>query len=156
MPPTDDDGAEPILIQTPRHLDFEICDDQIWHSIRVCFARKGFIHCVLSYCTAGITINILLTFMSSLVTLNEGARQSSVGVVGGFFQMLIMITSAVSGTRRDNTPLRFYMIIIALFTLTALTLALCAVNLDSGENWSNLLMIALFIGPVQPLSTDLG
>ena len=156
LPPTDDDGAEPILIQTPRHLDFEICDDQIWHSIRVCFARKGFIHCVLSYCTAGITINILLTFMSSLVTLNEGARQSSVGVVGGFFQMLIMITSAVSGTRRDNTPLRFYMIIIALFTLTALTLALCAVNLDSGENWSNLLMIALFIGPVQPLSTDLG
>jgi len=159
LPPTDDDGAEPVMTQTPRNLDIDVYDDQLWRSLRACFARKGFSHCVLAFATSGIAINTLSTFMGYLVTLN-GVGREYVGIVGGSFQLLIMISSITCGmcTPDDNVRCwRYYAIIIALLALGALALALCDANLDSGERlWANILMVAFFIGPLQPLSTELG
>ena len=56
-----------------------------------------------------------------------------------------------------SVPERYYMIVIALLALGTLALALCDANLDDGKSlcW-NLLMVAAFVGPLQPISTRLG
>mmetsp|Transcript_32146 Transcript_32146/g.68011 ORF Transcript_32146/g.68011 Transcript_32146/m.68011 type:complete len:1341 (-) Transcript_32146:252-4274(-) len=155
LPPTEDDGAEPIIVQTSRHFDIFVRGDQIWCSLRACFARKGFSHCALAFATAGLTTNALSTFMDDLVTL-DGSGQDSVGTVGGIFHLLIMVSSSLSGKRTDKAD-KHFIIIIALLALGALALELCSTNLDSGESFrSNLLVVALFLGPLQTLSTELG
>ena len=155
LPPTEDDGAEPIIVQTPRQLDVDICRDQIYRSLRACFARKGFSRCVLSFATSGSVINTLSTFMGYLVTLN-GAGLKPVGIVGGIFQLVVIFSSILCGSCTTIKPLRYYMIIIALLALGALALGLCSANLDSQERlWVNLLMVAAFLSPLQPLSTQL-
>ncbi|KAL7541980.1 hypothetical protein ACHAXR_012171 [Thalassiosira sp. AJA248-18] len=156
LPPTEDDGSEPIMVQTPRHVDLDIRNAQLWHSLRACFSRKGFSHCVLAFATSGIVTNTLTTFMGYLAALNEDGREHDVGIVGGAFQLLILVSSIMSGRWTGQTS-RYYMVIIALLALGALVLALCDANLDSGERlWTNLLMVAVFTGPLQHLSAELG
>ena len=93
--------------------------------------------------------------MDHLVTLN-GSGQEYVGIVGGTFQLLIMISSIMCGRQTDKIR-KYYIIIIALLALGALALALCDANLDSGQRlWANLMMVAVFLGPLQTLSTELG
>ena len=62
LPETDnplDEGAEPVLTLTAHKLDIDIRDDQILLSLRACFSRPGFIHCLASFTVSGIVINTL-------------------------------------------------------------------------------------------------
>lgn len=100
-----DDGAEPEINVSPHHLDINIRDDQVIRSIKACFSRPGFIHCLVSFTVSGIVINTLSTFMDYLVTLNGAGRQY-VGIVGGSFQGIIMVSlssvDASSSNRQQN------------------------------------------------------
>jgi MFS family permease len=159
LPPTEavDEGAEPVILILPHHLDINIRDDQIWLSTRACLARPGFIHSLVSFTVSGIVINTLSTFMDYLVRLN-GAGREYTGIVGGTFQFVIMISSLLIGRVCDDTR-AYYSITIGMLVLGAFGLAECGVSLDANRGvslrWS-LICVALLVGPLQPVSTELG
>jgi MFS family permease len=152
-----DDGVEPVLMITPHHLDINIRDDQILLSIRACMARPGFIHALVSFTVSGIVINTLSTFMDYLVRLN-GAGREYTGVVGGSFQFVIMISSLIIGSFTDKTR-AYYSVTVGMLVLGAFGLAECGVSLDAGRGstlrWA-LIVVAMLVGPLQPVSTELG
>ena len=152
-----DEGAEPVLIVTPHHLDINIRDDQVLLSIKACMARKGFIHSLVSFTVSGVVINTLSTFMDYLVRLN-GAGREYTGIVGGAFQFGIMISSLIVGKICDTTR-AYYSITIFMLVLGAFGLAQCGVSLDEARGndlrWA-LVVVALLVGPLQPISTELG
>mmetsp|Transcript_10095 Transcript_10095/g.14279 ORF Transcript_10095/g.14279 Transcript_10095/m.14279 type:complete len:1330 (-) Transcript_10095:72-4061(-) len=154
---TIEDMAEPVLTVTPNHLDIDIRDDQVIMSIRACFARPGFIHCLVSFTASGIVINTLSTFMDYLVRLN-GAGREFVGIVGGSFQAVIMISSLVIGGQTDKSR-AYYSVTVAMLVLGAFGLAECGVSLDADRGgdlrWA-LIIVAVLVGPLQPVSTELG
>ncbi|GKY95428.1 hypothetical protein MPSEU_000504300 [Mayamaea pseudoterrestris] len=159
MPPEseNDQGVEPVLTLTPHHLDIEIRDDQIWLSIIACMTRPGFIHSLVSFTVSGIVINTLSTFMDYLVRLN-GAGREYTGIVGGTFQFVIMISSLVMGQFTDKTR-AYYSVIVGMLVLGAFGLAECGVNLaaDKGVQLRvSLVIVAALVGPLQPVSTELG
>jgi len=160
LPSTDFNRVEPMLIQTHRFLDIEVCDNQMWQSIWACLTRVGFIHCVVSYASSGMTITTLTTFMSYFITSsneNKATGQVLVGVVGGLFQLLSVISSASASISRNNTTQKSYMIVLALLSVTLLILTLCDLNLESIERFGcNILMLALVVSPIQTLSSQLG
>lgn len=152
-----DDGVEPIMTQTDNHLDIDIRDDQIIQQFKACFARPGFSHCVVAFTTSGIIINTLSTFMDYLVTLEGGGREY-VGIVGGTFQALIMVSSLIFGGLTDKSR-KYYSVTLAMLVLGAFALAMCNVNLDAdagGDLRLNLLIVGILAGPLQPISTELG
>ena len=152
-----DDGAEPVLVQDGDHLDIEIRDDQIFRSIRACLSRPGFIHAVIAFAASGIVINTLSTYMDYLVRLG-GSGRKIVGVVGGSFQVVIMISSMTFGKLTDKTR-AYYSIIICLLLFGAFALAECGVNLDAERGVDlklSLMVTAVMIGPLQPIATELG
>lgn len=154
---TDDEGVEPIMTQVDRQLDIDIRDDQLIQQFKACFRRKGFSHCVVAFTTSGIIINTLSTYMDYLVTLN-GAGREYVGIVGGTFQLLIMISSLVFGGWTDASR-KYYFVTLAMLIFGAFALAVCNVDLDSnagGDLRWNLLTVAVLAGPLQPISTELG
>ena len=152
-----DEGAEPVLTLTAHKLDINIRDDQILLSLRACFSRPGFIHCLASFTVSGIVINTLSTYMDYLVRLG-GAGREYVGIIGGLFQLLIMVSSLVIGGFTDRTR-AYYSVSMAMLVLGAFALAECGVNLDedrgNGLRWS-LLVVGILVGPLQPISTELG
>jgi MFS family permease len=152
-----DEGAEPVITIMPHHLDIHIRDDQIWLSTRACLARPGFVHSLVSFAVSGVVINTLSTFMDYLVRLN-GAGREYTGIVGGTFQLVIMISSLIIGKVCDKTR-AYYSITIGMLVLGAFGLAECGVSLDSNSGvslrWS-LIVVALLVGPLQPVSTELG
>jgi MFS family permease len=152
-----DEGAEPVITILPHHLDINIRDDQIWLSTRACLARPGFIHSLVSFTVSGVVINTLSTFMDYLVRLN-GAGREYTGIVGGTFQFVIMLSSLIIGKVCDKTR-AYYSITIGMLVLGAFGLAECGVSLDSNSGvslrWS-LIIVALLVGPLQPVSTELG
>jgi hypothetical protein len=154
---TFDDGAEPTLTITDHHLDIDIRDDQIILSARACFSRPGFIHALVAFTASGIVINTLSTFMDYLVRLN-GAGREYVGIVGGSFQFVIMISSLIIGKQTDKTR-AYYSVTIGMLVLGAFGLAECGVSLDTDRGgdlrWS-LILVAALVGPLQPVSTELG
>lgn len=152
-----DEGAEPILTQLDHQLDIDIRDDQIVQQFKACFARKGFAHCVVAFTTSGIIINTLSTFMDYLVTLN-GAGREYVGIVGGTFQLFIMVASLIFGGWTDHSR-KYYFVILAMLIFGAFALALCNTDLDSDAGGAlrwHLLVVAILAGPLQPISTELG
>jgi hypothetical protein len=160
LPPPEaaiDEGVEPVLTLTPHHLDINIRDDQVWRSIRACFSRPGFIHALVSFTVSGIVINTLSTFMDFLVRLG-GAGREYTGIVGGSFQFVIMISSLTIGKLCDNTR-AYYSVTVGMLVLGAFGLAMCGVSLDEGDGrqlrWS-LVVVAALVGPLQPVSTELG
>ncbi|KAL7464042.1 hypothetical protein ACHAXS_004389 [Conticribra weissflogii] len=157
LPPTEDEGVEPVMTQTPHQLGITVRDDQVWLSFKSCFARKGFAHCVVAFATSGIVVNTLSTFMDYLVRL-QGAERKYVGIVGGTFQLLIMIASMIFGSWTDKSR-KYYFAIMALLVLGAFMLSVCSVDLDGdrgGDLRWNLLAVGVLAGPLQPLSTELG
>ena len=96
--------------------------------------------------------------MDYLVRLG-GAGREYVGVVGGLFQLLIMISSLVIGGFTDRTRAYYSSVSMAMLVLGAFALAECGVNLDedrgNGLRWS-LLVVGILVGPLQPISTGLG
>jgi MFS family permease len=152
-----DEGAEPTIIMTPNHLDIDIRDDQVLLSIRACLSRPGFLHALVAFTVSGIVINTLSTYMDYLVGLN-GAPRYYTGVVGGTFQFLIMISSLIIGKQTDKTR-AYYSVTIGMLVLGAFGLAECGVSLDENNGrdlrWS-LLIVAVLVGPLQPVSTELG
>ena len=152
-----DEGAEPILTITPHHLDIDIRDDQVIRSLKACFARKGFMHALVAFTASGIVINTLSTYMDYLVRLN-GAPRAYTGIVGGTFQFVIMISSLLIGKFTD-TSRAYYSVTIGMLVLGAFGLAECGVSLDSDKGndlrWC-LVVVAALVGPLQPVSTELG
>ena len=152
-----DEGAEPIITLTDHHLDIEIRDDQVIRSLRACLARPGFIHALVSFTASGIVINTLSTFMDYLVRLN-GAPRAYTGIVGGTFQAVIMVSSLIVGSLTDKSR-AYYSVVIGMLVMGAFGLAECGVNLDSNKGadlrWS-LIVVAALVGPLQPVSTELG
>jgi len=160
LPPTEfdvDDGAEPVLTQFQNKLRINIRDDQVIQSMKACFFRTGFVHSVVVFAVGGVVINTLSTYMDHLVRLGE-SDQTTVGTMGVLFQLLIMISGIVLGKLTD-TKRAYYSIVLGLLVLGALFLAECAVHLDSERGialrWS-LLFLAVMIGPLQPIATELG
>jgi hypothetical protein len=146
LPPTADDGAEPIITQTV-HLIIDVCDDQLWRALRACFTRDGFLPCISAFATSRIVVNSLSTFMCYFTT--------DVGVVGGTFQLAVLASSVMC--RKMTGESRLYYMIIGLVALGSLSLAFCGANFDSEVSMTlYLLMAASFVGPLQPLSTKLG
>jgi len=149
--------AEPTLTITDHHLDINIRDDQVLLSIRACFARRGFVHALATFTVSGIVINTLSTYMDYLVRLN-GAGREYVGIVGGSFQFIIMISSLVIGKQTDNSR-AYYSVTIAMLVFGAFALAECGVSLDADRGgdlrWA-LIVVAALVGPLQPVSTELG
>jgi hypothetical protein len=149
--------AEPTLTLTDHHLDINIRDDQIILSARACFARPGFVHALVVFTVSGIVINTLSTYMDYLVRLN-GAGREYVGIIGGSFQIVIMISSLIIGKQTDKTR-AYYSVTIAMLVLGAFGLAECGVSLDADRGgdlrWA-LIIVAALVGPLQPVSTELG
>lgn len=154
---TFDEGAEPVVTQTSHHLDIDIRDDQILLSARACLSRPGFVHALVSFTVSGIVINTLSTFMDYLVRLN-GAGREYVGIVGGSFQFVIMISSLIIGKQTDRTR-AYYSVTVGMLVLGAFGLAECGVDLDADRGgdlrWA-LIVVAALVGPLQPVSTELG
>lgn len=152
-----DEGVEPVITMTPHHLDIDIRDDQVILSIRACLSRAGFIHALVAFTVSGIVINTLSTYMDYLVRLN-GAPRYYTGVVGGTFQFVIMISSLIIGKQTDKTR-AYYTVTIAMLVFGAFGLAECGVSLDENNGrdlrWS-LVIVAALVGPLQPVSTELG
>lgn len=71
---------------------------------------------------------------------------------------LIMISSLIIGNLTDKSR-AYYTVIIAMLVLGAFGLAQCGVNLDADRGgdlrWA-LLFVAVLVGPLQPVSTELG
>jgi len=158
FPPTYiEEYAEPTLTITDHHLDINIRDDQVLLSIRACFARRGFVHALVTFTVSGIVINTLSTYMDYLVRLN-GAGREYVGIVGGSFQFVIMISSLIIGKQTDNSR-AYYSVTIAMLVFGAFALAECGVSLDADRGgdlrWA-LIVVAALVGPLQPVSTELG
>lgn len=152
-----DEGAEPVLTITPHHLDIDVRDDQVIRSLRACFARQGFVHALVAFTASGIVINTLSTYMDYLVRLN-GAPSAYTGIVGGTFQFVIMISSLIIGKFTD-TSRAYYSVTIAMLVLGAFGLAECGVSLDAnrgGDLRVCLVIVAALVGPLQPVSTELG
>jgi hypothetical protein len=88
----------------------------------------------------------------------NGAPRTYTGIVGGTFQFVIMISSLVIGKQTDKTR-AYYSVTIAMLVLGAFGLAECGVSLDSDRGsdlrWS-LVVVAALVGPLQPVSTELG
>jgi hypothetical protein len=152
-----DDGAEPVLTMTAHRLDIAIRDDQILLSIRACLARPGFVHALVAFTVSGIVINTLSTYMDYLVRLNGAGRQYT-GIVGGSFQFAIMTSSLIIGQVTDKTR-AYYSITVCMLVLGAFGLAECGVDLDENRGtdlrWA-LVIVAILVGPLQPVSTELG
>jgi hypothetical protein len=152
-----EDGAEPIVTITPHHLDIDIRDDQVIRSLHACMIRPGFSHALAAFTVSGIVINTLSTFMDYLVRLN-GAPRAYTGIVGGTFQFVIMISSLIVGKQTDKTR-AYYSVTIAMLVLGAFGLAECGVSLDSDRGSDlrySLVVVAALVGPLQPVSTELG
>ena len=152
-----DEGLEPEVTITPHNLDIHIRDDQVILSTRACLSRPGFIHALVSFTVSGIVINTLSTFMDYLVRLN-GAGREYVGIVGGSFQFCIMISSLIIGKLTDRTR-AYYFVTMCMLVFGAFALAECGVDLDADRGgdlrWS-LIIVAVLVGPLQPVSTELG
>jgi hypothetical protein len=157
MGPSLVEGAEPVVTVTPHHLDINIRDDQVILSIRACASRPGFIHALVSFTVSGIVINTLSTFMDYLVRLN-GAGREMTGIVGGTFQFVIMISSLLIGGMTDRSR-AYYSVTVGMLVLGAFGLAECGVSLSSDRGgdlrWA-LVIVAVLVGPLQPVSTELG
>lgn len=152
-----EEGTEPIVTITPHHCDIDIRDDQVIRSLHACMIRPGFSHALAAFTVSGIVINTLSTYMDYLVRLN-GAPRSYTGIVGGTFQFVIMISSLIVGKQTDKTR-AYYSVTIAMLVLGAFSLAECGVSLDSdrgGDLRWTLIVVAALVGPLQPVSTELG
>jgi len=95
--------------------------------------------------------------MDYLVRLNGVGREYT-GIVGGSFQFVIMVSSLIVGQFTDKTR-AYYSVTVGMLVLGAFALAECGVSLDSDKGvelrWS-LIVVAALVGPLQPVSTELG
>ena len=152
-----DDGVEPVLTLAGSNLSIDIRDDQILRSIRACFSRPGFFHTVIAFAVSGTVLNTISTYLDSLLRL-VGAGRGAVGIVGGSFQVIVMISSMMFGKITDKGR-AYYCVVIGLLVMGAFALAECAINLEGERGtmlkWT-LLFVAIFVGPLQPVATELG
>ncbi|KAL7522960.1 hypothetical protein ACHAWX_007766 [Stephanocyclus meneghinianus] len=164
-----DEGAEPIVTQTPHHLEIDIRDDQIFLAAKACFARKGFAHALVVFTVAGVIINTLSTYLDYLVRLsyyddNDGgsvhdfSAGAFVACIGGIFQVVIMISSIVVGSVTDKTR-SYFIVTLTLLASGAFALAECGVSLDEDRGRAlriSLVVVSAFLGPLMPVAAELG
>jgi hypothetical protein len=149
-----EEGAELIVTITNHHLDIDIRDDQVILSLQACMIRPGFSHALATFTVSGIVINSLSTFMDYLVRLN--------GAPGGYGWRSIPVRDYGFKSHRwqtDDKTRAYYSVTIAMLVLGVFGLAECGVSLDSGRGsdlrWS-LVIVSVLVGPLQPVSTELG
>jgi hypothetical protein len=147
----------------------DIRDDQIYLAAKACFRRKGFAHALVVFTVSGVIINTLSTYLDYLVRLsyyddnNEGVDHSLsagayVAIIGGIFQIVIMVSSIVVGSLTDKTRSYFF-VTLALLVLGAVALAECGVSLDEDKGRAlriSLLVVSGLLGPLLPVATELG
>lgn len=143
----------PVLV-SPNQLEIHIRDDQIFLSAKSCLSRPGFLHALVAFSVSGIVINTLSTYMEHLIA---GPTQY-VGIFGGSFQLVLMISSLLVGRLTDQTR-AYYAVTIILLVGGGVVLGKCALCLGNDEdyriNWYWLL-VATLVGPLQPVATELG
>jgi len=136
--------------------------DQVKH----CFAIQGFSHALVAFTASAIVINTLSTnFEALLLTArpSDDTRDdisTDVAIFGGGFQLIVMSASLVMGGSADTTR-AYFSVILALLILGAFNLAECGIALDPNNTGALsekylLLICAFFVGPLQPVSTELG
>ena len=80
------------------------------------------------------------------------------GIVGGTFQFVIMISSLIIGGMTDRSR-AYYSVTVGMLVLGAFGLAECGVSLNAdrgGDLRYALIIVAILVGPLQPVSTELG
>jgi hypothetical protein len=164
-----DEAAEPTVTQTPHHLEIDIRDDQIWMSAKACFARKGFSHALVVFTVSGVIINTLSTYLDYLIRLSyyddygDGSAHSLsagayVAIIGGIFQIVIMVSSIVIGSVTDKTR-SYFVVTLLLLVSGAIALAECGVSLDEDRGRDlriSLVVVSGLLGPLLPVATELG
>jgi sugar phosphate permease len=143
----DDDGCDSDE-ETVMRYDREYISD---------FFKPGFFHTVVAFAASAIVINTVSTYMETLLAA-RGHSRTYTGVVGFFFQIVVMMSSFVVGGYTDKHR-TYYFVTISLLVFGAVFLALCGYALRGGAQlsiWWMLLLIAAFVGPLQPVSTELG
>ncbi|EED93428.1 hypothetical protein THAPSDRAFT_268737 [Thalassiosira pseudonana CCMP1335] len=157
-PPTPPSGSSRIMRGT---WEISVRDlIQLLLAAKACFARKGFSHALVVFTVAGGVINTLSTYLDYLVRLSYNDNNTSVYValIGGLFQVIIMVSSIVVGSFTDKTRSYFF-VTLALLVFGAVALAECGVSLDEDRGgdvrWS-LLLVSGLLGPLLPVATELG
>lgn len=147
----------------------DIRDDQIFQAAKACFARKGFAHALVVFTVAGVIINTLSTYLDYLVRLSyyddngEGAVHTIsagayVAIIGGVFQVVIMVSSIVIGSVTDKTR-SYFLVTLLLLISSALAIAECGVSLDEDRGRDlriSLVVVSGLVGPLLPVATELG
>jgi len=125
----------------------------------VYFSEKGFFHSTVAFVLSAVVINTLSTYMDFLIRLGQHtSARTVVGIFGGLFQFIILLSSLFFGKRTDESR-AYFSITIFLLVFGAFMLAECGIYLDNTEGknlrWC-LLAVALLVGPLQPIATELG
>ena len=136
--------------------------------LRICFQQRGFTHALLAFTASAIVINTLSTNFEALLTTSSPDHDKSnfaaemrheVAFYGGGFQAIVMCASLVMGKSADVTR-AYYSVILVLLVVGAFLLAECSVALDPLNGFIEmkylLLILGFFIGPLQPVSTEMG
>ena len=113
------------------------------------------IHTLVAFTVSSVVVNVISTYMDYLMRIG-GADSLHVGLVGGLFQLVVVVSGILVGKATDHTR-AYYSTTMILLILGAFALAECGIDLDRGSDlmWS-LLIIAIFVGPLQPIATELG
>ena len=165
---------------------FKFSFDQVLISTKACFSNPGFVYPTVSFVVSTITINTLITYMSfliqfalqkqdqlqkfggeSLQVLSFSIDSSEIpmkywrvwtAILGVTFQCIILSTSAFIKKQKEEKK-SYFVSILGFLVLSMFSLIECAVSLDVSHGWDvrwSLLLVAMFIGPLQTLSSGLG
>jgi len=121
------------------------------------FSEPGFFHSTVAFVLSAVVVNTLSTYMDLLIRLQHQNTRLSVGIIGGLFQLIILISSLFFGKKTDQSR-AYYTITLCLLMLGAFALAQCGIFLDDNSNRlrSCLLGVAMLVGPLQPIASELG
>ena len=122
------------------------------------FTTPGFWEAIFAFTTSAIVINTLSTFLSPILA-TRGHGRSYIGAVGFLFQVIVMASSYLVGRYTDRTK-NYFTVTLWLLLIGAVFLFVCSLALDVSQEkiqiyWM-ILIVASTIGPLQPVSTELG
>lgn len=118
----------------------------------------GFTHTLVAFTASAIVINTLSANFLSLLeaAITDTITYDAVAWYGGTFQLIVLCSSLLVGHSADHTR-AYYSVILGLLVLGAFTLAELSVVLISAYRTAHMLLLcALFVGPLQPVSTEMG
>ena len=130
----------------------------VYQQGKSCLATSGFTHALAAFTVSAIVINTLSTNFLNLLEAATMDNLSYIGVAsyGGLFQLIVLCSSLLVGRSADHTR-AYYSVILVLLVLGAFALSECSVVLGNAHHTAQILLIcALFVGPMQPVATEMG